>query len=77
MREIDYISAQSVSEAAALLNDHGDRARVIAGGTDVIVQVREGRREIDVLVDVKDVDGVVLGFRVSADDHLKFAAVPA
>jgi hypothetical protein len=30
-----------------------------------------------VLVDVKDVDGVVLGFRVSADDHLKFAAVPA
>jgi hypothetical protein len=30
-----------------------------------------------VLVDVKDVDGVVLGFKVSADDHLKFSAAPA
>lgn len=55
MREIDYISAQSVGEAAALLSDHGDRARIMAGGTDVIVQVREGRRDIDVLIDVKEI----------------------
>jgi CO/xanthine dehydrogenase FAD-binding subunit len=55
LREIDYISAQSVGEAAALLSDHGDRARIMAGGTDVIVQVREGRRDIDVLIDVKEI----------------------
>ena len=73
MREIDYISAQSVSEAAALLNDHGDRARVIAGGTDVIVQVREGRRDLDLLVDVKEI-AELTAIEYSADSGLRLGA---
>ena len=73
MREIDYISAQSVSEAAALLNDHGDRARVIAGGTDVIAQVREGRRELDLLVDVKEI-AELTAIEYSAESGLRLGA---
>ena len=76
MREIDYISAQSVSEAAALLNDHGDRARVIAGGTDVIAQVREGRRELDLLVDVKEI-AELTAIEYSADSGLRLGAAAA
>ncbi|MCY4615648.1 MAG: FAD binding domain-containing protein, partial [Chloroflexi bacterium] len=38
-----------------LLNDGGDTAKVLAGGTDVIVIARSRRRTIDLLVDVKQI----------------------
>jgi CO/xanthine dehydrogenase FAD-binding subunit len=58
LKEIDYAAPTSVADAVALLNATGDRARVLAGGTDVIVQLREHRRDLDLLVDVKQVPEV-------------------
>lgn len=55
MREIEFSAARSVSEATSLLAEKGDKARVLAGGTDILVQLRGGRRAIDRLVDIKDV----------------------
>src|SRR5712691_8063699 len=58
MKEIDYAAPRTVAEAVALLAVKGERARVLAGGTDIIVQVREGRRDLDLLVDVKHIPEV-------------------
>jgi CO/xanthine dehydrogenase FAD-binding subunit len=58
MKDISYAAPKTIAEASALLNDNGDRARILAGGTDVIVQVREGRRDIDLLVDIKQIPEV-------------------
>lgn len=55
MKAIDYAAPTTVAEAVALLAEKGDRARVLAGGTDIIVQVRENRRDVDLLVDVKNI----------------------
>src|SRR2546423_13458921 len=55
MKAFDYRAPTTTAEAVALLADKGDRARPLAGGTDVIVQVREGRRDLDLLVDVKHI----------------------
>jgi carbon-monoxide dehydrogenase medium subunit len=55
LKAIDYAAPRTVAEAVALLAAQGDRARVFAGGTDLLVQVREGRRDVDLLVDVKNV----------------------
>ncbi len=55
MKAFDYAAPTTVAEAVALLNLHGERARPLAGGTDLIAQVREGRRDPDLIVDVKHI----------------------
>ena len=58
MKAFDYSAPKTLAEAVALLADRGDRARVLAGGTDLLVQVREGRRDLDLLIDVKHIPEV-------------------
>jgi carbon-monoxide dehydrogenase medium subunit len=55
LQAFDYAAARSVDEAVSLLAQQGDQARVLAGGTDIIVQVREGRRKVATLVDIKSI----------------------
>ncbi len=58
MQALRYARASTVDEAVQLLRAGGEAARVLAGGTDVIVQARERRRDIDLLVDIKRVPEV-------------------
>ncbi len=53
MQAIEYASPKSVDEVVALLQKKGDMARVLSGGTDLLVALREGRRRAEVVVDVK------------------------
>ena len=55
MQAFEYIAAKTVSEAVALLDEKGDQARILAGGTDLIVQAREGKRSLDWMIDVKSI----------------------
>jgi carbon-monoxide dehydrogenase medium subunit len=55
LKAIDYAAPKTLPQAIALLAKHGDRARILAGGTDILVQLREGRRDADILVDVKNI----------------------
>lgn len=55
MKTIDYAAPKTLAQAFALLAKHGERARILAGGTDILVQLREGRRDADILIDVKNI----------------------
>ena len=55
MKWIEYEAPKTISEAVGLMASNGNRARVIAGGTDILVQLRGGRYSADVLVDVKEI----------------------
>lgn len=55
LKWIDYQSPTSVREAVSLLNEAGERARPLAGGTDLLVQLRVGAYDLDSVVDVKDI----------------------
>jgi CO/xanthine dehydrogenase FAD-binding subunit len=53
MRPFEYQAPASVSEAVALLAVKGKQARPLAGGTDLLVQLRRNLLQLDLLVDVK------------------------
>jgi carbon-monoxide dehydrogenase medium subunit len=53
LKAFDYSTPRTIAEAVTLLSSHGEGARVLAGGTDLLVQLREGRRDADLVVDVK------------------------
>ena len=55
MKWIDYASPHSVSEAVGLLAEAGGRASILAGGTDLLVQLRVGRSNADLVVDGKNI----------------------
>lgn len=55
MKDFDYVAAANLDEAVSLLAARGERARILAGGTDIIVQLREGLREADLVLDVKKI----------------------
>jgi CO/xanthine dehydrogenase FAD-binding subunit len=48
-----YVRPTDLAEATALLAEHGDGARVLAGGTDLIIRLRDGTYRPTVVVDVK------------------------
>src|SRR3954447_12316342 len=53
MKNFDYAAPTSLSEATALLAGANGSARILAGGTDLLVQLRERLRDADLVVDVK------------------------
>ena len=59
MKPFNYIVARTVQEAVAALHEHGGNARVLAGGTDLIVGWRQpGARMPGVVVDISRIESL-------------------
>jgi xanthine dehydrogenase iron-sulfur cluster and FAD-binding subunit A len=55
----EYISVKSCEDAVAILGERGERMRVVAGGTDLLLEMEKGvRKGIDTLVDISRVKGL-------------------
>ncbi len=49
----DYYSVDSIEEALQILSKKGTQARIVAGGTDLILEMERGvRKGIDTLIDI-------------------------
>ena len=55
LEAIEYTTPQTITAAVEAMSAKGDRARALAGGTDLLVQLRGGRRSADLVVDLKDI----------------------
>jgi len=67
-----YEAPETIEAAAQLLSAEEGIARVLAGGTDLLVQLRSGMIEPDLVVDVKNIPAMTViaeengGFRIGA-----------
>jgi carbon-monoxide dehydrogenase medium subunit len=54
-----YFNAATTAEAIRLLGEHGENARIVAGGTDLILELERGvRRDIHTLIDITRIPGL-------------------
>ena len=72
MRPFEYIAPSSAQEAVALLAEYGDNARPLAGGTDLVVDLKHDPGDISLLVDVsclpefRGIDATPAGLRIGS-----------
>jgi carbon-monoxide dehydrogenase medium subunit len=58
-----YYSPTRLDEALALLSEHAGQARIVAGGTDLVIELERGIRQVPTLIDVTripDLDRITL-----------------
>ena len=68
--QFEYVAARSVDEAAALLAEHGPKAMVVAGGTDLYPNMKRRQQEPGVVIGLRGVAG--LNGVDSSDGVLRF-----
>jgi len=72
MKSFGYVAARDSRHAIALLAEHGATAKILAGGTDLLVELKDTQRPPGVVVDIsraQDLKGISLtevGLRIGA-----------
>jgi len=55
LRKFEYLKPDSIKEAILILSQYGDRARILNGGTDLIVGIRDKILQPEYVVDIKTI----------------------
>ncbi len=75
MQRLNYAAPKTVNEAVALLAGASGPAKLMAGGTDLLVQLRSGRLKPELIVDLKHIPGLI-GIREEAGGFVIGASTP-
>ena len=59
MSSLSYAAPTSVNEAVGILAGAQGLAKIMSGGTDLLVQLRSGRTKPDIIVDTKKIPGIM------------------
>jgi CO/xanthine dehydrogenase FAD-binding subunit len=54
----EYLYAEAVDEALSLLAEWSGQARIVAGGTDLVLQLKRGERQARCLIDVSQIEAL-------------------
>ena len=73
MKPFGYVAARDAQHAVALLAEHGAAAKILAGGTDLLVELKHAVHNPEVLVDISRLDE--LKNIAIADDGLHIGAL--
>lgn len=58
MKTFDYIACDSVGVACSVLDERGGSARILAGGTDLVLEMRRPGASPDAVVDISRIAGL-------------------
>ncbi len=73
MKAFGYVEAKDVAHAVALLAEHGGKAKVLAGGTDLLVEIKHAVHNPELIVDISQLRE--LKVIAVADDGLHIGAL--
>ena len=72
MNDFQYLAPHKLDEAAVLMAEHAGSAQLLAGGTDLLIFMRDGRKSPEVIIDAKKIPELT---RMSLDaDRLTIGA---
>jgi carbon-monoxide dehydrogenase medium subunit len=57
MRPFTYLTPKTLDEAISLYVSHGEQSKYVAGGTDVLVKIKEGKLAPNYLISLKHIIG--------------------
>jgi CO/xanthine dehydrogenase FAD-binding subunit len=66
MHTFAYARPGTLAEAVALLEEHGPDARLLAGGTDLVIRLRDGSARPSIVIDLKRIAELRPGIREDA-----------
>ena len=67
-----YFNVTSIESALELLNQYKERARLVAGATDLIIEFEKGiRKNVDALIDISRINN-----QIFYHAHVIFCTVP-
>jgi xanthine dehydrogenase YagS FAD-binding subunit len=69
----DYVWAKDIQDAISLLNKYGDEARIFAGGTELLVNIKQHAISPAVLIDINSISG--LAYIKFEENNLKIGAL--
>jgi carbon-monoxide dehydrogenase medium subunit len=75
MPRVSYTAPATVDEAVKALAGAAGLAKILSGGTDLLVQLKSGRLKPDLIVDTKRIPGI-MGIREEGDFFVIGAATP-
>src|SRR5512146_2437388 len=53
-----YIEPDTIQETLGLLGRHGPQARIVNGGTDLLLEIERGLRRPEVVIDIRRIPGL-------------------
>jgi aerobic carbon-monoxide dehydrogenase medium subunit len=74
VRSFDFLEPRSVAEASAMLAQHGDEARPLAGGTSLVLMLRQRLADPKHVVHIGKLDEL-RGIRVDGQGQLRIGAL--
>jgi len=56
MKKFKYVKPKTIEDALEYLDENADEKKVIAGGTDLMVKLRNNKTDPDLIIDISELE---------------------